>query len=131
MIDKLFRYDFINTLKYTIKYKGRFKVYKFVRMSIDKTAKIIINGDIVIGFKENPKSRQETRLLMEKNSKLMVNEKFQIGFGSDIRIFNGGELILNSGFINGFIQISCAKKIEIRKECSDSKRCYYKRYGWP
>ena len=53
---------------------------------------------------------------MGKNSKLIVQDKFDIGFGSDIRIFDNAQLILNSGYINGFTQIVCANKIEIGKD---------------
>ena len=60
----------------------------------------------------------ETRLLLEENAKLTVNGSFRVYAGSYIRVIKGGNLILNGGFINEGVQITCASKIEIGKGCT-------------
>ena len=58
----------------------------------------------------------ETRVSLNKNSEFKVNDKFSIGSGSDIRVFENAKLEIGSGYINGYSQIVCAKKIKIGKD---------------
>lgn len=87
--------------------------HKFTRLMLHKTAEIECDGKLYIGTKENKASKQETRVSIGKNSKLVVNGDFYVGFGSDIRVFNDGNLTIDSGYLNGFVQIICAKKVTI------------------
>ena len=87
--------------------------HKYTRLVIHKTAQIKCNGKLEIGCKENQASKQETRVSIGKNSKLTIHGKFCIGFGSDIRVFNHANLTIGSGYLNGFVQIICAKNIQI------------------
>lgn len=100
----------INSLKYRNK---QIIFRKYSRVAIDKSATINGNGKIAIGDKENPKSKQETRLSLGKNSELNINGNFSVGFGSDIRVFNNAKLEIGSGYLNAFVQIVCSKKISI------------------
>ena len=90
--------------------------HRYSRINIDKSASIVCKGKLSVGTKENPKSKQETRLSMSKNSKLNVEGNFSVGFGSDIRIFNNAKLNLGSGYLNAFVQIVCADEISIGKD---------------
>lgn len=102
----------IKTIK--MRLKGlHINCHRYARIVINKTAKIECKGKLIIGNKENQKSRQETRLSMGKNSNLKVQGNFSIGFGSDIRIFDNAKLELGSGYLNGFVQIVCAGNIKI------------------
>lgn len=87
--------------------------HKYTRLMLHKNAKIECNGKLDVGSKENVASKQETRFSMGNDSKLIVNGKFNIGFGSDVRVFDSAQLKLGSGYFNGFVQVVCAKKIEI------------------
>ncbi|MCI8396870.1 MAG: acyltransferase [Clostridia bacterium] len=89
---------------------------KYSKVNINKTAVITGNGRITIGNKENPKSKQETRISLGKRSELKVNGRFGVGFGSDIRVFDNAKLELGSGYFNGFVQIVCAKSIKIGED---------------
>ncbi|MBO5397365.1 MAG: acyltransferase [Clostridia bacterium] len=53
---------------------------------------------------------------MEEESNFCINGDFSIGAGSDIRIFKGGNLTLNSGYTNACVQIICADKIVIGED---------------
>lgn len=100
----------INSLIYR---KKQIIFRKYSRVRISRKAMIKGNGKLSLGNKENPKSKQETRFSMGRNSELKVNGNFNVGFGSDIRIFDNAKLEIGSGYLNGFVQIVCAKKIEI------------------
>ncbi|MBI9014110.1 MAG: acyltransferase [Clostridiales bacterium] len=50
---------------------------------------------------------------MQKNSKIVVLGNFSMFYECDICIFEGGELILGSGYTNYGTQIRCSKKIVI------------------
>lgn len=106
----------INTRKNTIadiRHKKMVLCHKYTRLMLNKNAKIECMGKLDIGSKENTASKQETRFSMGNNSKLIIDGHFNVGFGTDIRIFDNAELKLGSGYFNGFVQIVCAKKIEI------------------
>lgn len=103
----------INNRNNTDNYGNKIICFKDTRLNIAKSAKIEAKGKLLIGSKENPKSKQETRISIGNNANLKVNGKFSIGYGTDIRIFDNAELKLGSGYFNGFVQIICAKKIEL------------------
>lgn len=105
----------IRTVKMKVK-KVNIICHRYSRININKSAIIECKGKLSIGTKENPKSKQETRLSMDKNSKLKVDGDFSVGFGSDIRIFNNAKLNLGSGYLNAFVQIVCADEISIGKD---------------
>lgn len=87
-------------------------------IQLDEDAKMILNGRLRIGEKQVKHSRLETRLLLEKDSTMEVNGNFTMYAGSYIRVIEGGRLILNGGFINERVQITCADTITIGKECT-------------
>ena len=109
----------INTVKLNLKNKkNKIKILcrRYSRVELDKKSKIEVNGKLIIGNKENKKSKMETRISINRNATIKVNGDFSIGAGSDIRIFDGGKLELDSGYINGYSQIVCAKNIKIGKD---------------
>lgn len=91
---------------------------KYCRISINKTAKIILNSNFTMGSKQVKSSHLETRLLLEKDSKMTINGSFNMYCNSYIRVVKGGELTLDGGFINENVQITCASKIFIGKGCA-------------
>lgn len=88
-----------------------------VIIQLDKNALLNIKGRLDLGERQMKKTRQQTRLLVEKNAKLTVNARFAVYEGSYIRVIKGGHLILNSGFINENVQITCGDTIEIGAGC--------------
>lgn len=104
---------YINNRKNTKISRSKILCWKYTRLNISDSAKIESKGKLLIGSKENPKSKQETRISMGNNAKWNINGEFSVGYGTDIRIFDNAELKLGSGYFNGFVQIICAKKIEL------------------
>ena len=85
---------------------------------IRKSATLEINGSIMLGTKENSKSKLETRFSLGHQSTFRINGDFTVGSGSDIRVFNGGTLELNGGYCTSDVQIVCFRKITIGKGCA-------------
>lgn len=110
---KLFKYDWLKLITLYKKTKGKFLCCRYCRVFINKSAKLNVLGKLILGTKENPKSKLETRFSMGKNSKLEVKGRFLIGSGTDVRIFDGAKVELGSGYFNGHAQIICAKSIKI------------------
>ncbi len=91
---------------------------KYCRLSIDKTAQLVFKSEFQMGAKQLKSSHLETRLLMEPRTKMVVNGEFRMFCNSYIRLIKGGELILNGGFINENVQITCGSKISIGGGCA-------------
>lgn len=116
---KILDIGFINTIKMNKKNtirKIKILCKKYCRLEISKKSIVNVKGKLIIGNKENSKSKMETRVSLNKNSEFIVNDKFSIGSGSDIRVFENAKLEIGSGYINGYSQIVCAKKIKIGKD---------------
>jgi acetyltransferase-like isoleucine patch superfamily enzyme len=86
--------------------------------SIQKNAKIDLQGNLFFGYKQFRGSSLETRLKVDGHSSLIVKKAFHIFNGCDICVAKGGELILGDGYCNGGTQIICAKRVTIGKGCA-------------
>ena len=116
---KLTDIEIINTIKINKKNatkKVKILCKKYCRLEISKKAIIDVKGKLIIGNKENSKSKMETRVSLNENAKMDVNGNLSVGSGSDIRVFKNARLEIGSGYINGYSQIVCEKKIRIGKD---------------
>jgi acetyltransferase-like isoleucine patch superfamily enzyme len=95
-----------------------FMPLKYCRLDIDKTARLIINGMLTMGYQQVSTSHKETRLLLEPYAKMTINGAYTTYADSYIRVVKNGELTVNAGFINEGVQITCASKITIGKGCA-------------
>jgi acetyltransferase-like isoleucine patch superfamily enzyme/coenzyme F420-reducing hydrogenase beta subunit len=91
---------------------------KYCRIQLSKSAKLVFRSRFTMGVKQVDSSRLETRLLIEPNGQMEVNGDFQVFAGSYIRIVENGYLVLEGGFINEGVEITCASKITIGKDCT-------------
>jgi acetyltransferase-like isoleucine patch superfamily enzyme/coenzyme F420-reducing hydrogenase beta subunit len=114
------QFIYINILRKATQSNVRFGFIPtpYSRIVLDKSAQIILNGVLTLGTKENRKSTSETRFFLGKKSSFTINGVFSIASGSDIRVFDNGELILNGGYCTAGVQIVCFKKITIGKGCA-------------
>ncbi len=118
-MQNLLELGIINTFKLNLKnnlIKPKIVCKKYCRIEINRKSTFRINGKLIIGSKENKKSKMETRVSLKNNSTFIVNGNFSIGAGTDIRVFENGKLELESGYINGYTQIVCANSIKIGKD---------------
>jgi acetyltransferase-like isoleucine patch superfamily enzyme/coenzyme F420-reducing hydrogenase beta subunit len=111
-----FHYNFFSSKVKSVKKLG-FRPLKYCRLDIAKTAQLIIKGSLTMGRQQVLISHKETRLLLEPNAKMTVNGNYIMYADAYIRVIKNGELILNSGFINEGVQITCASKISIGEGC--------------
>lgn len=87
-------------------------------IQLDKGAKIILRGNLVIGTRMMRKSYMEARLLVQKNGELTVgDEGIEMFSGAYIRIMVCGEMEANGLFMNEGCQITARKKIMIGEGC--------------
>lgn len=95
---------------------------------IEKGSMLNFNGRLIFGWREFAKSKVESRLQISNSGTLIVNGYFSIYAGADIRIVKDGVLTLNSGYINDFVQIVCAKKITIGNNCAIARNVVIRDY---
>lgn len=91
---------------------------RHVAIELDKDSRLSLRGKLIMGTVQVKGSRKETRLLLEEGAKMTVNNTFSMYAGSYIRVTKGGHLILQGGFINENVQITCGSTIEIGKGCA-------------
>lgn len=83
-------------------------------IEIEKGAKIIKKGIIVLGSKKLKRSKLETRFLVNKTGTVIFNGNVTIGYGADIEVFPGATLIMgNECGTNIGATIICGDRIEI------------------
>lgn len=82
-------------------------------VSIDDTAEIELKSRLILNGKRDSSFVSPTRLLMDKWTKLEVNGEFSANEGSNIWITHSGHLILDGGFINEGVTITCASEVHI------------------
>ena len=90
-------------------------VYKNAIVQLDNNSELVLKDRLSLGTRQVKQSRQETRLLLEEGAKLTINGSFSVYSSSYIRVIKGGHLILDGGFINENVQITCGDTIEIGK----------------
>ncbi len=120
----------VNFILKNVKMVGliKFLPLKYCRISIHKSAQLILNSSLEMGIKQVKSSHLETRLLMEANSKVTINGDFSVYCNAYIRVIKGGELVLDGGFINENVQITCASKIYIGKGCTIARDVIIRNY---
>ena len=110
-------HDLLKCFTLSRRAKGPVECWRQARIMIDKESTLKVNkGPFIIGYKENLKSKEETRLMLRGNAKLSVDGRWNVGAGSDIRVFENGELIVGSGYLNAEDEIICTNKITIGNE---------------
>jgi len=92
--------------------------YRNTLFELNPTSKIILNSLFVLNTYKVKKSKAEMIVRMESNSTLEVNGGFSFNYGCNVFIYEGGKLILGSGYANSGTQIRCTERIEIGKNAT-------------
>lgn len=108
-----FRFIHLNFLTHSVVRKsGAFLVpYRGARVKIDPTARLLLDGDLVINF--SPMGGGETYLLLEAGAELKVAHVFCVYYNCDIAVYKNAVLTLCGGYINSGGQLRCSKRITI------------------
>lgn len=89
-------------------------------LRIHKTAKITLNGQLILSANSFGNNGRSSLLRMDENSCLVCNG-FTFMYGADVILFKGAKLFLGSdSFINSDCKIRCHKEIYIGNNCAIS-----------
>ena len=67
---------------------------------LDRNSKIILNGELKVGWQQVKGAKQQTRIWLEEGAELHITGNFTIGAGSFIRVWKNSKLFLQNGVIN-------------------------------
>ena len=94
---------------------GRWLIFRGAYIQMNNTARVFLYAPFTMGARKVIGSSNVTKFQMDKWTTLVVNGKFHMNENSNIWITHSGKLILNGGFINENVTITCAKQIIIGK----------------
>lgn len=92
---------------------GKLIPYKNSFFILHKTAKITLNGSLIINDNCIKRNGRSTIIRMDGNSEMNVNGSFSIYYGGDVICFKNSKLTLGSGFCNSNVMIRCTNSINI------------------
>ena len=92
---------------------GKLIPYKNSFFIINKTAKIILKGNLITNANSMKYNGRSTIVRMDSNSEMHVNGGFYIYYDGDIICFKNSKLTLGSGFCNSNVKIRCTNSITI------------------
>lgn len=125
-IFKIIRYNY---LKNNVKRKGgRWLIFRGSYIQIDNTSRIYLFAPFTMGARRVISSSNITKLQMDKWTTLVINGKFHMNENTNIWITHSGKLILNGGFINENVTITCAKQIIIGKNAHIAREAVIRDY---
>lgn len=104
--------------KIVSKCKLAFQSKRNCRVRLEKDSSLELEAPLILGRNIIKGSQLETRLLLEEGGKMIVKGDFEVYAGSYIKILKNSRLIINGGFINENVQITCGDTIEIGKDCT-------------
>lgn len=108
-----YQYFLYNRLCSNIQHRHLLNIESRIKIQIDNSSIIKLNARLVLGKQQMKGALQETRINVDHNSCITINGDTEIYAGTYIRLFPNSELVLNGGFINENVQISCGNKIII------------------
>lgn len=125
---QIIKYNFIDKRIQRITTKSGIIFHKGAILSMKKYSKIQINGHLNIGAKRVKGNLVSTRIQMDNFTRLTVNGNFMVNEESYIWITHSGHLILNGGFINEKVTITCASEIYIGKNAHIAREASIRDY---
>jgi acetyltransferase-like isoleucine patch superfamily enzyme/coenzyme F420-reducing hydrogenase beta subunit len=123
---KYIRYNIIRS--HNILGRGKLIVNHKSNISINRNATLELNGNLEVGGKRFASSGLTTRLQLDPFSSLTINSGFTVMDGSFIWVTHSGNLILDGGFINEGVSITCASTIHIGKGCNIAREAVIRDY---
>lgn len=107
---------------------GKLTPFKGTRIKIDKHSKLELNADLELGGKRFDSSGLTTRLQLDAWSRMIVNGTFRAMEGSFIWVTHSGKLVIDGGFINEGVSITCASEVHIGKGCNIAREVVIRDY---
>ena len=91
------------------------------QFKISQGASINVAAEFTVNHFETSRRVAGASFVMAKNARIEVSGNFSMLYGADVKIFEGGQLILGSGYTNAGIQIRCSKSIRIGNNVAIAK----------
>ena len=107
---------------------GRWLIFRGAYIQMNNTARVFLYAPFTMGARKVIGSSNVTKFQMDKWTTLVVNGKFHMNENSNIWITHSGKLILNGGFINENVTITCAKQIIIGKNAHIAREAVIRDY---
>ena len=85
---------------------------------LENSSSINLNGTLLLNEEILPGCKKDAILWADSDAELNVNGFFKIYYDSEIRIFAGGKLSVDFGYLNAGSQIRCMDNISIGKHCA-------------
>ena len=87
----------------------------FGKTVISSKGNIELEGSLLVNSnkKTGNKTGRSSIIQIESCAKLCVKNRFNMFYGSDVVVFQGGELVLNGGFFNSNVTVRCYNRITI------------------
>jgi acetyltransferase-like isoleucine patch superfamily enzyme len=94
------------------------------KISIHRTAKIILRDHLICNDNKLPFSSAECYLELGRNSRMEILGKVSLFYNGTIKIFKNGELIIGKCTIQSGAVVACAYKLKIGQGCLLSRMSY-------
>lgn len=89
---------------------------------LENSSSINLNGTLLLNEEILPGCKKDAILWADSDAELNVNGFFKIYYDSEIRIFAGGKLSVDFGYLNAGSQIRCMDSISIGKHCAIGRK---------
>lgn len=127
-IRSVFQNIYYNYMSHSIEGEGRMLIFRGSAIDIDKRAHIELNANLTIGARRIPSTTCCTKLQMGPLTQLIVNGAFAFNENSNVWITQSGKLVLDGGFINENVTITCANQIHIGKNAHIAREAVIRDY---
>lgn len=98
------------------------------KIRFNNNSEIELNANLYLGGRRFDSSGLATRLQVDAWSRVTVNGDFRVMEGSFIWVTHSGHLVLDGGFINEGVSITCASQIHIGKGCNIAREVVIRDY---
>lgn len=95
--------------------------YKHTHISIAPSAKIYLDGDMILNINRQKGSRQECLILLRDNAELYVNGLAELYYGTTLQVHNNAKLIMGEVHMNTGTTVVCGYKINIGNRVSTAR----------
>ena len=107
---------------------GMMRFFKGALVSLKEHSEIELNAPLILGVKRVKGNKVSTRIQLDRYCKLSVNGQFNCNEGTYIWITHSGHLILDGGFINEGVTITCASEVHIGKGANIAREAVIRDY---
>ncbi len=91
--------------------------YKHSVITIDRRARLVLDGDLILNARKIGNSKAEVFLVLVGDAVLHINGETSLRFGSTVQVNPGAKAVFGGFSCNAGINIQCNKSIIIGEDC--------------